>query len=479
MICENFAYPILMKYFEEISAIPRPSYHEERIADYLESFAAKRGLVCYRDAVGNVLINAPATEGHEKKAPVLLQGHTDMVCEKNAGVDHDFMKDPLEIYEENGMLRARGTTLGADNGVAVAVMLAILDGGIPHHPPLQCLFTVSEEVGMDGAKAFDYSRIFARRMLNLDAADESTIIVGCTGGIRSSLHVPLQRENSDTPRLTVSVLGLAGGHSGEDIHKGRANANRLLGQILAQARSVDGSLRILSIKGGSKDNAIPREAEVTITVSEPQRVTDTILAYAEAIRGALCSDDGRFSVTVQAENNSLPFDVYDEKGTSNIIFLLTNIATGVLATDPKHADMVAYSRNLAVIRGEKDSVELVLSSRSAKDAQLDASIEELDRYAEQVGGRAKHYNRYPGWNEDEASAIREAYRRAYTKLFEKEPKEEVIHAGLECGVIKASIPNMDMLACGPIVRDLHSPDETLDLRSFERFFALLIEILQA
>ncbi len=478
MVCKDFAYPILMKYFEEISAIPRPSYHEERMADYLEDFAAKRGLVCYRDSVGNVLINAPATEGYEKKAPVLLQGHTDMVCEKNAGVEHDFMKDPLELYEENGLLRARGTTLGADNGVAVAAMLAVLDGGILRHPPLQCLFTVSEEVGMDGAKAFDCRRIFARRMLNLDAADESTIIVGCTGGIRSSLQIPLKKSACDAAYLNIKVFGLAGGHSGEDIHRGRANANRLMGQILAQAKSLDSTLRISAIRGGSKDNAIPREAEATVAVSDPKQTSDAILAYAEILRGELCADDSRFCVTVSAENGLTSREAYDTKGTEQIIFLLTDIATGVLATHPKHPEAVAFSRNLAVMGEVENGIELILSSRSAKDSQLDASTEELDGYAAQVGGRTKHYSRYPGWDEDEKSLLREDYGRAYAKLFGKKPREEVIHAGLECGVLKKAIPDMDMLACGPIVQNLHSPDEVLDLRSFERFFALLIEILQ-
>ena len=233
MLSENFAYPSVMRYFEEISAIPRASYKEERIADYLVAFAEKRGLSYYRDEVHNVLIECPATPDRVDHAPVLLQGHTDMVCEKNEGIAHDFDRDPLELYEENGWIRARGTTLGADNGIAVAMMLALLDGAAESHPALQCLFTSSEEVGMDGAMAFDYGRIRARRMINMDSADESCIIAGCAGGLRSQITRPLTRTTREGTVLRLRIRGLFGGHSGEDIHRGLANANRLVGRILA------------------------------------------------------------------------------------------------------------------------------------------------------------------------------------------------------------------------------------------------------
>ena len=228
MICENFAYPKLLNYFEEISNIPRPSYREEKIADHIEKFGRSRGLETYRDKLGNVLINIPATKGREDTPAVLLQGHVDMVCEKNEGVEHDFLNDPLKLYVENGLLRAKGTTLGADNGVAVAVMLAVIDGAAEAHGPIQCLFTVSEEVGLDGAKAFDYSRIYARKMINMDSAEERLIISGCAGGLRSSLILPIERHVSDGKYLKITVKGLFGGHSGEDINKGRANANKQL-----------------------------------------------------------------------------------------------------------------------------------------------------------------------------------------------------------------------------------------------------------
>ena len=264
MLCKDFAYRGLVNYFEEISAIPRPSFHEERIADYLCALAEERGLEYYRDEIHNVFIKLPASEGREGEDAVLLQGHTDMVCEKNSDVEHDFLNEGIKLLEKDGWLRADGTTLGADNGVAVAAMLYILDGAegnLPSHPPIECLFTVSEEVGLEGANGFDYSRVSATRMINMDSADESEIIAGCAGGVRSimSIRPTLDPAPENARALCVFVSGLAGGHSGEDINRGRANANKLLGRILLSA-SKQADFRLVRIEGGSKDNAIPREA---------------------------------------------------------------------------------------------------------------------------------------------------------------------------------------------------------------------------
>ena len=294
---EAFVYPKLMRYFEEISAIPRGSYHEEKIADYLVAFAKERNLDCYRDEIGNVLIKAGATQGLEDRAPMLLQGHTDMVCEKNEGVAHDFLRDPLKLYQKDGWLSAEGTTLGADNGVAVAMMLAILDGEA--HPPLECLFTVCEEVGLDGAKHFDYSRISSRRMINLDGAEETELVVGCAGGVRSDLCLQGKRETQPKPCARISVRGLAGGHSGEDIHRGRANANCLMGQILQTLWNDDPSLRLVSLRGGNKDNAIPREAEAILSVTDLQRLKNFVSATWQRLYEELGADDKNASAAVE------------------------------------------------------------------------------------------------------------------------------------------------------------------------------------
>ena len=257
------------RYFEEISAIPRESYHEEKIADYLVNFAKERNLEWYRDDTNNVFIKAPATAGMENKAPVLLQGHTDMVCEKNSGVEHDFSKDPLKLYLDGDLLRARGTTLGADDGCAVAMMLTLLDGELAAHPPIECLFTAAEETGMDGAKNFDYSLISARRMINLDIDSLGNIFCGCAGGVRSDLTLAYTGVDFAGDALSVKLTGLVGGHSGSDINKGRANANKLMGRLLASLLSKTDA-RLVSVNGGSKENAIPRECEAIVAVSDAE-----------------------------------------------------------------------------------------------------------------------------------------------------------------------------------------------------------------
>ena len=474
MICENFAYPKLMSFFEEISAIPRPSYHEERITAYLVEFAKKRGLEYYSDEIGNVLINLPATEDKKDLPAVLLQGHTDMVCEKNEGVEHDFMNDPLKLYVADGWLRAKGTTLGADNGVAVAAMLALLDGISDSHRALQCLFTVSEEVGLDGAKAFDYSKIYARKMINMDSADEKLITAGCAGGLRSNFVLPVVREAQTGNALKIKVKGLFGGHSGEDIHRGRANANKLLGRVLYRLKMEDSELRLVSVSGGSKENAIPREAEATFVTSKVAELTSLIANISEEISAELCKDDKDFTLIV--ENAKAEYAPMNQLGTDKVIFVLDNMDNGVFEVN-QELGLVEFSRNLGVIDTDADNVEFTISSRSARESQLDFSAQQIDSYAALLGGTSDHYNRYPGWIYAEDSAVRSEYIAAFCKLFGEEPTVEVIHAGLECGIIKQAIADMDMISCGPVIVNLHSPDEALNLASLERFFTVILNVL--
>ena len=475
MVCKNFAYPELMKYFEEISSIPRASYHEEKISEYLVSFAKERGLEYYCDKVGNVLINKAASLGRESEGAILLQGHTDMVCEKNEGVEHDFSTDPLKLYEKDGWLRAEGTTLGADNGVAVAVMLALLDGAADSHRAIQCLFTVSEEVGLDGAKEFDYSRIYARKMINMDSADEKLITAGCAGGLRSNISIPVDRVKADGDAFKITVKGLFGGHSGEDIHRGRANANKVMGRILAACLAENDSLRLVSVSGGTKENAIPRESEAVIVCKNAEIFKNTAEKISSEIKAELCKDDSAFKVKI--EPVSLQFDAMDEASTKKIVFFVSTIANGIFAMSAELEGIVEYSRNLGVVSTSEKKFEAVLNTRSARDSQIDCSIREIDLYAKMLSGSSEHYNRYPGWVYAEKSEIREEYANTYTRLFGERPTVEVIHAGLECGVIKAAIPDMDMISCGPVVVNLHSPDEALDLASFERFFKLIKNLI--
>lgn len=477
MLNENFAYKGLMDAFERISQIPRPSFHEEKIADYIVNFAAERGLEWHRDSFNNVFVKLPATKGNEEKSAVLLQGHTDMVCEKNAGVEHDFFSDPLKLYERDGWIRAEGTTLGADNGVAVATMLYILDGAqgnIPEHPAIECLFTASEEVGLDGAKGFDYSLVSATRMINMDSADESQIIAGCAGGLRSTMRYAPVYESASGTALRLTLNGLAGGHSGEDINRGRANANKLMGRILLSAsKKVD--IRIASINGGSKDNAIPREAEAVVITDNAELLKKEISRLESEITLELSAEDSAFAISVcECECANM----MSREASEKVVFLLASVPNGVFEMNHGIEGLVEFSRNLGVVKTNDDgNMEFTFSSRSAKDSQIDASAEQLDSYANILGMSIEHYNRYPGWVYAQKSEIRDAYADAYKALYGKEPEIMAIHAGLECGIIKEKLPEMDMISCGPIVLDLHSPDEAMNKASFERFFTVIKNVL--
>ena len=396
-----------------------------------------------------------------------------MVCEKNAGVAHDFSKDPLSLYEENGWIRARGTTLGADNGVAVAMMLAILDGEA--HPPLECLFTTSEEIGLDGAIAFDYRRISARRMINMDGADDTGIIIGSAGGACSDLTLRGVKAPTDRLCVRLSVRGLTGGHSGEDIHRGRANANRLLGEILG-ALGLTQRVLLVSVDGGSKDNAIPREATAVVSVAD----FDVAKAMADEVwrklRRNFCEEDANAELSLTRCESSYP--CFDDEMTAKVITFLSHVPNGVFAFEPTMEGFVQFSRNLGVVRTEGECVIFTFSSRSAKESQVDASLSELEGYAQRLGGEICHHGRYPAWEVAEHSELQGVYADVFRSLFGRELRMESIHAGLECGVIKQAIPDMDLLSCGPVIENLHSPEERLNKASLERFYRLITEVLK-
>ena len=465
----------LFRYFEEISAIPRASYNEKAVADYLERFAAERGLYCYRDALHNVLIKKPATAGQEGREPILFQGHTDMVCEKNAGVEHDFATQGIELWVDGNFLRAKGTTLGADNGVAVALMLAILDGAIESHPAVECLFTTAEEVGLNGAHGFDYSKISARRMVNADSEALGTITCGCAGGVRSELKLPLEVETFSGNALRISVGGLMGGHSGENINCGRANANKLMGRLLASLKPIC-DVRLISVDGGSKDNAIPRECVALIAVPDAEAASQTLSVQAELIARELVLEDRGFSVTIEdAECEAV---MLTKKCTASVVALLAASANGVFEMSRNVKGLVEFSRNLGVVRTSSDAIEFVFAARSAIESRLDASVCEIDALCEVVGGTTHHHSRYPGWDFAPTSDLREAYIKAYRDVTGETANVNVIHAGLECGIIYSHLPDMDIISVGPNLHDLHSPDESLELDSVEVFWKTIVRLLE-
>ena len=393
-----------------------------------------------------------------------------MVCEKNADVAHDFEHDPLKLRVEGNFLRATGTTLGADDGIAVAMMLALLDGEIPEHPAYECLFTTAEEVGLDGAQAFDYGKISAGRMINLDSEELGVVTAGCAGGLRSDLTLAYETEPFAGEALRLSIGGLMGGHSGENINSGRANANKLMGRLLA-ALAEQTDLRLVSLSGGSKDNAIPRECEALLAVPDFEIADACLSAVAAEIAEELSEDDRGF--TVKTEQVSAGSEMFSGKDTRRAITVINCAANGVFEMCKNVQGLVEFSRNLGVIRQSDGKLEFIFSSRSAREGQLDNSVRELNLLAKMTGCTAKHYARYPGWEYAKHSELRETYLKAYCEVTGREATVNVIHAGLECGIIHAKLPDMDIISIGPTMHDIHSPAEALDLDSVEVFWKVL------
>lgn len=475
-IIKNYSPDSLFGNFEEISAIPRGSGNEAQIAAYIEKKARALGHFCVRDGANNVFVRIAATKGREKEKAVLLQGHTDMVCEKNADTEHDFLRDGLKLYVENGILRARGTTLGADNGIAVAVMLALMEGECDSHPTLECLFTTDEEVGLLGAGSFDYSVVTATKMINMDSEEEGAVVVGCAGGVRSDMSIKCKTQTFRGEALNISLTGLFGGHSGENIGSGRANAIKLMGRILL-ALSAKMRVNVLSVSGGSKDNAIPREASATVSVANAERAAKAVLAEGERIRVELVSEDE--GLVVSCSIADAPEHMLDAQTSRRILGVLGCVQNGVIEMSNSVAGLVGFSRNLGIVRTDSENGEVVFtfSSRSSLDSQLDASIASLDALAALCGGKTRHHSRYPGWSYAKRSPMREKYIAAAREIFGKEPTVRVLHAGLECGIIKSRLPRLDIISVGPDMKDIHSPDEQLDLRSCERFWTLICRLL--
>lgn len=475
---EDVRYPSVFGFFEEISQIPRDSGNESGIADYLESFAARRGLYCYRDSVNNIFIKKPAVgDGFADHAPVLLQGHTDMVCEATEGTAHDFTRDAIQLIREGDILRADGTTLGADDGCAVALMLALLDSDSLRHPPLECLFTVGEEVGMDGMTAFDTSLIDARRMINLDSAGEGVATVACAGGVRCdfSSQVIQSELPASSDCYILKLSGLCGGHSGEDIALGRANAIELCTTVMRALRSIS-PVRIIDIFGGSKDNAIPRECTVRFAVSGGADISAAVEASLEFIRHALVSDDASFVSSLT--RTSVPAAALTAADSERIIDFLSVFRSGPVSMSPTVTDMVESSYNLASVRISDGLFRAVVSFRSSEEAALDDMTELMHSIGRLAQLDTHCHSRYPGWSFANESPLRELYLSTWRELSGSDGKAIGIHAGLECGLLLQRVPDMDIISIGPDIKDLHSPSETLGIASYDRLCDTVVAMLE-
>lgn len=397
-----------------------------------------------------------------------------MVCAKVSDSTHDFDCDGLDLYMEDGWLRARGTTLGGDDGIAVAFMLAILDGELEAHPTIECLFTVEEETGLGGAESFDYSLVTAKRMINLDSESEGEVCAGCAGGVRSKIDFTPTCELSSGDVITLSIDGLFGGHSGVEINCGRANAIIMTANILREI-AKEQEIALVSINGGEKDNAIPRMCEARFVVENSAAALEMIENLDAKIRETLCDADAGLKMSVSVENDVENIETIAESG--KLLNMLGALKVGVLAMSAHLEGLVEFSRNLGVIEINPERAYITYSSRSSKEEQIDLSISQVNEQVELLGANVKHTGRYPGWDFLPESELRDAYTKKFKELMGKDVETVVIHAGLECGIIKSRIPDMDIISIGPNMRNIHTPDEALQLDSCARLFSVLKAVL--
>ena len=461
----------LLDYFYEISAIPRASYKEEKIAAYLMHFAEEHHLEACTDEAHNVLIRKAASSGYENAPVVVLQGHTDMVCEKNADSSHNFDTDGIRIIREGDRLRADGTTLGADDGFAVASMMAILADDTLPHPALECLFTTSEEVGMDGMRAFDKSLLHGRLMINLDSCEEAFATAACAGGVRTDFRRSVEAKDADGHVIRLFVCGLCGGHSGEDINRGRGNALKICARIL----SVIGEFRLIRMHGGDKDNAIPRECEAWILAKDPAAAQARMEEEFLRIKKELSDADASFRAEITCEDYS--GKALSAADSLALLSLVRILPCGPLSMSTGIAGLVESSSNTAVVRTADTELRLTVSSRSSVDSKLDDICALLETCASLCGFRCEHYSRYPGWDFRRDSCMQKVYLDSAREVLGHEGTIIGIHAGLECGLLSRAIPDMDMISIGPDMFDIHTPAEQMSVSSAERVYRLVCHML--
>lgn len=469
----------LWNYFHQITQVPRPSKKEEQIAAYLKDFAVRHQLPVITDKVGNILIKKPATPGYENHPTVILQAHIDMVCEKNTETTHDFDKDPIQAYVDGDWIKARGTTLGADNGIGMAMMLAVLDAGDLQHPALECLFTVDEETGLTGAYGLDNKLLSGSVLINLDSEDDAEIFIGCAGGIGTKAILSYQHETTPSSNFgfRVHVSGLKGGHSGGDIHLGLANAIKILNRYLWQLNEQM-DLRLISLEGGNLHNAIPREASAFCAVPYNEKETIRVILnmYIATIEAEFKDIEPNFRISM--ESDSLPETVIEKSASNRLLQTLYACPHGVMAMSRTIPGLVETSTNLASVKmTERGAFEINTSQRSSSESAKTDIAAQLKAVFELAGTTVIQSDGYPGWQPNVNSALLAKTVIAYNNLFGEEPKIKAIHAGLECGLFLEKYPQLDMVSIGPQMYGVHSPDERLSISSTQKTWKWLIETL--
>ena len=461
--------------FDQICAIPHPSYHEDTLAEFIVNWAKSKNLFVERDEVGNVLIRKPATQGMENRPSVALQAHLDMVPQANESTQHDFLKDPILPRIQGEWVTATGTTLGADNGIGMASALAVLDSDDVAHPELEVLLTMTEEAGMEGALGLRANWLKSNLMINTDTEENGEIYIGCAGGENADLALPINRQPNKFPHcFQVAIKGLSGGHSGCDIHTERGNAIKLLGVFLTALRYVTEDFAIVDIRGGSVRNAIPREAFITLALDDATLLTMVVEKFKAVINEGLPADP---NAEILVSEQPLPTETFDIPTSQTLAHVLSALPNGVQAFSQSVQGVVETSLSIGVLKTEGEQVKGTILLRSLVEGGTDAVKTELTELVQQSGGNVEYSGYYPGWEPQPNTDILALTKKLYAEILGHEPEIKVIHAGLECGLLKKIYPNLDVVSIGPTIRNAHSPDEKVHIPAVQTYWSLLTKVL--
>lgn len=477
-VLENLEPKNVFHFFEELTKIPHGTFHTKQISDYCVAFAKERGLEVMQDDVNNVVIKKPATAGYEDSEPVIIQGHLDMVCVKTPESSHDFEKDALQLFVEDGYIGAKDTSLGGDDGIAIAMAMAVLDSSELEHPPIEAVFTVDEETGMGGAHAIDLSVLKGKMLINMDSEEEGVLTTGCAGGIEYETTIPVHKEERQGTLIHVRLHGLIGGHSGSEIHLQRGNAHKMMGRLLYRlAARTD--LRLTEVYGGSVANVIAQECRAGILVprEDQDKCMELIKEMEQIWKDEFMGEEPGLCVDCKIEEEAKT-EAFDCDSTKRVIGYLLICPNGMIEYSRKLKGLVETSLNVGAVRSEADAVKALFQIRSSVESRKQQLMEQLEQCSAAFGGQGEKMGEYPAWQYKEDSRLRPLMIDTYKDLFGKEPIVFTIHAGLECGLFLGKRPDLDCVSCGPNVPSVHSVNERLDIASTQRTWKYLTEILR-
>ena len=475
MELSNIEPQIIWKNFSKLNAVPRPSKKEEKVIAFIKEFGENLGLETTVDEVGNVIIKKPATPGMENRKSIVMQSHLDMVCQKNNDVNFDFETQGIQMEVDGDWVKAKGTTLGADNGLGVATIMSVLESSDIPHPDLEALFTIDEETGMTGALGLKPGQLTGQILLNLDTEEDDEIDIGCAGGIDVTVTQNYETEASNGQIVRIEVKGLQGGHSGMDIHKGFGNANIIMGRILYKALENQ-NVQLISIDGGSLRNAIPRESVALISVRNAGEFIENVTnGIKKEILEEFASVEAHLQINI--ENSTSSDKALSMDDSKKIILVLKSLHNGVYRMSPDVQDLVESSNNVARVELKEGGLKILNLSRSSVDSSKDSVAEQLKSVSELAGMKVEFSGSYPGWKPKPGSEIVQVLEKIYTEKFAEKPHVVACHAGLECGIIGANYPEMEMVSYGPTIRGAHSPDEKANITSTQKFWSFTKDIL--